>query len=145
MTPEARSVPDVLADRYASADLVRLWSSEHRVVLERRLWLAVLKAQAVQGLGVPAMAIRDYERVVEQVDLTSISRRERVTRHDVKARIEEFNALAGHEHVHKALTGRDVGDNVEQFQIRLSLEHARDGHVPCRGVAGSFGGRVGGV
>ncbi|MFK0202448.1 adenylosuccinate lyase [Streptomyces lavendulae] len=126
MTDEACRVPDVLADRYASDDLVRLWSAEHRVVLERRLWLAVLKAQAAQGLAVPERAIGDYERVLERVDLASIGRRERVTRHDVKARIEEFNALAGHEHVHKALTGRDVGDNVEQFQIRLSLEHARD-------------------
>jgi len=42
------------------------------------------------------------------VDLASIAARERVTRHDVKARIEEFSALAGHEHVHKGLTSRDL-------------------------------------
>ena len=40
-----------------------------------------------------------------------------VTRHDVKARIEEFNALAGHEHVHKGMTSRDLTENVEQLQI----------------------------
>src|SRR5690606_19818509 len=56
--------------------------------------------------------------------------RERVTRHDVKARIEEFNALAGHEHVHKGMTSRDLTENVEQLQIRLSLEH-----VHAHGVA----------
>ena len=43
-------------------------------------------------------------------------------RHDVKARIEEFNALAGHEHVHKGMTSRDLTENVEQLQIRRSLE-----------------------
>ncbi|HKQ41789.1 MAG TPA: adenylosuccinate lyase, partial [Pseudonocardia sp.] len=60
------------------------------------------------------------------VDLASIAARERVTRHDVKARIEEFAALAGHEHIHKGLTSRDLTENVEQLQIRLSLEHVRD-------------------
>ena len=74
----------------------------------------------------PRAAIADYERVVEQVDLASIAARERVTRHDVKARIEEFNALAGHEHVHKGMTSRDLTENVEQLQIRLSLELVRD-------------------
>ena len=70
--------------------------------------------------------IEDYERVAEDVDLASIAARERVTRHDVKARIEEFAALAGHEHIHKGLTSRDLTENVEQLQIRLSLEHVRD-------------------
>jgi adenylosuccinate lyase len=64
--------------------------------------------------------------VLEQVDLDSIAERERQTRHDVKARIEEFNALAGHEHVHKGMTSRDLTENVEQLQVRRSLEHVRD-------------------
>ena len=51
----------------------------------------------------------------------SIAARERVTRHDVKARIEEFSALAGHEHIHKGMTSRDLTENVEQLQIRASL------------------------
>ena len=66
--------------------------------------------------------IADYERVIDDVDLASIAARERVLRHDVKARIEEFNALAGHEHVHKGMTSRDLTENVEQLQIRRSLE-----------------------
>jgi adenylosuccinate lyase len=119
-------IPNVLAARYASPELVRLWSPEYKIVLERRLWIAVLHAQRDLGVDVPATAIADYERVVEQVDLGSIAARERVTRHDVKARIEEFNALAGHEQVHKGLTSRDLTENVEQLQIRLSLELVRD-------------------
>ncbi|WP_054816555.1 adenylosuccinate lyase [Nocardia arizonensis] len=123
-------VPNVLATRYASPQLVHLWSPEHKVVLERRLWLEVLRAQSELGVDIPEGVVADYERVVEQVDLASIAERERVTRHDVKARIEEFNALAGHEHVHKGMTSRDLTENVEQLQIRLSLEH-----VHAHGVA----------
>ncbi|MFH5206981.1 adenylosuccinate lyase [Antrihabitans sp. NCIMB 15449] len=124
------NIPNVLANRYASPELVRLWSPEYKIVLERRLWLEVLRAQADLGVDVPADAIADYERVLENVDLASIAARERVTRHDVKARIEEFNALAGHEQVHKGMTSRDLTENVEQLQIRLSLEH-----VHAHGVA----------
>ena len=119
-------IPNVLAARYASPELVRLWSPESKVVLERRLWIAVLRAQRELGIPVPDGVIVDYERVAEDVDLASIAARERVTRHDVKARIEEFAALAGHEHIHKGLTSRDLTENVEQLQIRLSLEHVRD-------------------
>ncbi|MEC3992271.1 adenylosuccinate lyase [Actinacidiphila sp. DG2A-62] len=125
MTAKPR-IPNVLVGRYASAELATLWSPEQKVVLERRLWLAVLRAQRDLGIEVPEQAIADYERVVEQVDLESIAARERVNRHDVKARIEEFNALAGHEQVHKGMTSRDLTENVEQLQIRLSLELVRD-------------------
>src|SRR5690348_15195683 len=102
--------------------MVAIWSPEAKVVGERRLWLAVLRAQAELGVSVPAEAIADYERVIEDVDLASIAERERALRHDVKARIEEFNALAGHEHVHKGMTSRDLTENVEQLQVRRSLE-----------------------
>jgi adenylosuccinate lyase len=119
-------IPNVLASRYASTDLALLWSPEYKVVLERRLWLAVLRAQKDLGVEVPDSALADYERVLEDVDLASIAEREKVTRHDVKARIEEFNALAGHEQVHKGMTSRDLTENVEQLQVRRSLELARD-------------------
>jgi adenylosuccinate lyase len=119
-------IPNVLASRYASAELAELWSPEHKVRLERELWLAVLRAQAELGVSVPEQVIADYQRVLDRVDLESIAARERVTRHDVKARIEEFNALAGHEHVHKGMTSRDLTENVEQLQQRRSLELLRD-------------------
>ncbi|HEX5401160.1 MAG TPA: adenylosuccinate lyase [Pseudonocardiaceae bacterium] len=119
------NIPNVLAGRYASTAMATLWSPEHKIVLERELWLAVLRAQADLGLAVPAGAVADYERVVDTVDLASIAARERITKHDVKARIEEFNALAGHELVHTGMTSRDLTENVEQLQIRRSLEHVR--------------------
>ena len=119
-------IPDVLATRYASAEMVQLWSPRAKVALERQLWIAVLKAQADLGIDVPPGVIDDYERVVDDVDLDSIKEREKATRHDVKARIEEFNALAGHEHIHKGMTSRDLTENVEQLQVRESLLLIRD-------------------
>ncbi len=123
---ETIGYPDVLADRYASQELVELWSARHKVVLERRLWLAVLRAQRDLGVDVPDGVIDAYEAVLDEVGLDDIAARERVTRHDVKARIDSFTALAGHEHVHKAMTSRDLTENVEQLQVRDSLRLVRD-------------------
>ena len=110
------AIPNVLAARYASTAMAMLWSPAHKIVLERQLWLAVLRAQAELGVAVPAAAIDAYQAVVD-----SIATRERVTRHDVKARIEEFAELAGHEHIHKGMTSRDLTENVEQLQVRRAL------------------------
>ena len=119
-------IPNVLAARYASPALRDLWSPERKVVAERELWLAVLAAQADLGIDVPDGVLEDYRRVLHTVDLDSIAARERRTRHDVKARIEEFDDLAGHQHVHKGMTSRDLTENVEQLQIRDSLRLVAD-------------------
>jgi adenylosuccinate lyase len=124
--PSRPVIANVLAARYASDEMCGLWSAEHKVVLERRFWLAVLRAQEDLGVAVAPGAVAAYEAVVDRVDLVSIAARERVTKHDVKARIEEFSALAGVEEVHKGLTSRDLTENVEQLQIRSSLELVRD-------------------
>jgi adenylosuccinate lyase len=119
-------LPNVLAERYASPQITALWSPEQKIVFERQLWLAVLEAQRRLGVDVPSDAIAAYRAVLGQVDLQSIKVRERALRHDVKARIEEFCALAGHEQIHKGMTSRDLTENVEQMQIRSSLVVIRE-------------------
>ncbi len=116
------AIPNILAQRYASAAIRDIWSPSGKIRLEREYWVAVMKAQAGLGLDIPAEAIAAYERVIDQIDLDAIDRRERITRHDVKARIEAFNELAGHEHIHKGMTSRDLTENVEQLQMYRSLE-----------------------
>ena len=123
------SVPNVLANRYASTQMRDIWAPEAKIISERKLWLAVLRAQRDLGVdfgGADAdEVIAAYERVIDQVDLASIDARERVTRHDVKARIEEFNDLAGFEHIHKGMTSRDLTENIEQLQVLDSLRVIR--------------------
>ena len=119
-------IPNVLAERYASNAISEIWSAEGRIVLEREFWIAVMKAQKDLGLDIPQEAIDAYEAVKSQVNLSSIMERERITRHDVKARIEEFCDLAGHQHIHKGMTSRDLTENVEQLQVFRSLLIVRD-------------------
>ena len=133
MSQRSVEVPDVLAARYASGAMVELWSPTRKVVLERRLWVAVLEAQRDLGVEVPDGVIEAYRAVIEKVDLDAIEARERITRHDVKARIEEFSALAGHQYAHRGMTSRDVTENVEQLQVRESLALVRDRMVATLG------------
>ncbi|AEX44897.1 adenylosuccinate lyase [Corynebacterium diphtheriae bv. mitis] len=126
---EKKKIANVLSNRYASAELTELWSPEAKILLERQLWIAVMKAQKNLGVDIPTEAISAYEAVIDRIDLDSIAQREKITRHDVKARIEEFNALAGYEHIHKGMTSRDLTENVEQLQIYRSLEMMRNKSV----------------
>jgi len=116
----------VLADRYASAEMKKIFAPEEKIIAERRLWIAVARAQSKLGHSIADSVIADYEKVITKVDLASIDAREKVTRHDVKARIEEFNALAGHEAIHAGMTSRDLTENIEALQIRDGLEIVRD-------------------
>jgi adenylosuccinate lyase len=118
----AQPIPNVLADRYASTAMKDIWSQTGRIALERDFWIAVMKAQRDLGVPIPSEAIKDYERVKGQIDLASIDKRERVTLHDVKARIEEFSDLAKRQFIHLGLTSRDLTENVEQLQIFRALK-----------------------
>jgi len=116
----------LLASRYASAAMREIFAPEAKIIAERKLWIAVMRAQSTLGHAISKDVITDYENVVTRVDLSAIDAREKQTRHDVKARIEEFNALAGHEAIHAGMTSRDLTENIEALQIRNGLEIVHD-------------------
>ncbi len=118
----AAPIPNVLAERYASTAMKDLWSQRGRIALERDFWIAVMKAQRDLGVPIPGEAIKDYEKVKDQIDLAAIDKRERTTLHDVKARIEEFSELAKRQFIHLGLTSRDLTENVEQLQVIRGLK-----------------------
>ena len=126
---------DVLAERYASQAMLNIWSSRNKIVYERQLWLAAIKAQAELGLPVSYDAIQAYKKAIHVIDFNSIAEREVKTRHDVKARIEEFNAVASQfagvalELIHQGFTSRDLTENVEQLQILNALKLVREKSV----------------
>ena len=116
------STPNVLATRYATKEMVAIFDPVNKIINERKFWITILKLQQKSGLPITDSDIKAYEKVIEKVDLISIDKREMKTRHDVKARIEEFNALAGVEKIHIGLTSRDLTENIELVQIKAALE-----------------------
>jgi adenylosuccinate lyase len=116
----------LLAERYATLAMREIFAPESKVIAERKLWIAVMRAQSTLGHTISKDVITDYEKVITQVDLASIDAREKQLRHDVKARIEEFNTLAGHQVIHAGMTSRDLTENIEALQIRSALEIVHD-------------------
>jgi adenylosuccinate lyase len=114
--------PNVLATRYATKEMVAIFDPINKIINERKFWIRILKLQQKAGLPITNSDIKAYEKVVEKVDLDSIDKREIKTRHDVNARIEEFNALAGIEKIHIGMTSRDLTENIELIQIKAALE-----------------------
>ena len=114
--------PNVLATRYATKEMVAIFDPVNKIINERKFWITILKLQQKAGLPITDSDVKAYEKVIEKVDLNSIDKREVETRHDVKARIEEFNALAGVEKIHIGLTSRDLTENIELIQIKAGLE-----------------------
>jgi len=114
---------NVLSQRYASPEINRIFSEEGRILAERELWIAVMKAQRSLGVPIPGDVIEGYEAAKHQIDLKFIQSRELETKHDVKAKIEGFVKVSGMpEHIHKGMTSRDLTDNVEQMQLKKASQ-----------------------
>ena len=118
-------IPNVLANRYATKEMVAIFAPVNKIIAERKFWITILRLQKAGGLSITDSDITSYEKVVEKVDLASIEKRERANRHDVKARIEEFNSLAGLEKIHIGLTSRDLTENIELIAIKDGLHLVR--------------------
>ena len=114
-------ISNVLASRYASEPMKNLWSATGKIILEREFWIAVMKAQKELGVDIEDDAIESSLKAKGLVDLKAIQEREKITKHDVKARLEEFAEKAGHQHAHKGMTSRDLTENVEQLQVHRAL------------------------
>jgi adenylosuccinate lyase len=123
MTPAV--IPNVLANRYATKEMVAIFDPVNKIIAERKFWISILRLQKAGGLLITDSEIASYEKVIEKVDLASIEKRERANRHDVKARIEEFNSLAGIEKIHIGLTSRDLTENIELIAIKDGLNLVR--------------------
>jgi len=125
MSTTSNLIPNVLATRYATKDMVAIFDPINKIIAERRFWITILRFQKKAGLPITDSDIASYEKVINHVDLASIEAREKQSRHDVKARIEEFNDLAKCEKIHIGMTSRDLTENIELIAIRDGLNLIR--------------------
>jgi adenylosuccinate lyase len=105
--------------------MVAIFDSINKIIAERKFWITILRLQKKAGLPITDGDISSYEKAINNVDLASIERREKQSRHDVKARIEEFNDLAKCEKIHIGMTSRDLTENIELIAIRDGLNLIR--------------------
>lgn len=113
-----------LATRYASAEMVRLWSPRNRCATWRRIWIALAQAQRELGLSISAAQLRALRRAEGNIDFEAVARYEKKLRHDVMAHIYAFGDAAPSARgiLHLGATSMDVVDNADLLLMRRGLD-----------------------
>jgi adenylosuccinate lyase len=116
-----------LAERYASRAMLELWSPRTRHGLWRQLWLALAESERELGAPIPAEAIEQMRRHVDDVDFAAVASYERRFRHDVMAHVHAFGdaAPAARPFIHLGATSAFVTDNADLILMRRGLELLR--------------------
>jgi adenylosuccinate lyase len=113
-----------LATRYASAEMTRLWSDNHRYRLWRETWLALAEGEAELGLPISAEQLAQMRANLEPIDFAKAAEYERRMRHDVFAHLHAFADAcpAARPIIHLGATSAFVTDNVDLVLMRESLD-----------------------
>jgi adenylosuccinate lyase len=113
-----------LAARYASAEMTRLWSDNHRYKLWRQTWLALAEAEAELGLPISAEQLAQMRANLVPIDFAKAAAYERQMRHDVFAHLHTFGDAAplARPILHLGATSAFVTDNTDLILMRESLD-----------------------
>jgi adenylosuccinate lyase len=121
---DALSYANPLTERYASAEMARLFSARFKFETWRRLWLWLAEEERRLGLPIPEDAIAQMRANIERIDFEGAAREEERTRHDVMAHVLVFGlaAPAASGIIHWGATSAYVSDNGDLIQMRAALE-----------------------
>jgi adenylosuccinate lyase len=116
-----------LTERYASPEMSRIFSPQHKFGTWRRLWLALAEAERELGLPVSEEAIAAIRAHLDDVDLDRAAELERELRHDVMAHVHLLGEQAPEARaiIHLGATSAFVGDNTDLIQHREALTLVR--------------------
>jgi len=116
-----------LAERYASAAMLQLWSPTSRYGLWRRLWLALAEAERDLGADIPVAALDQMRAHLDDIDFAAVAAYEKRFRHDVMAHVHAFGdaAPAARGVIHFGATSAFVTDNADLILMRRGLELLR--------------------
>lgn len=124
-----------LIERYASPEMVEIFSPLARARLWREIWCALAEAQRELGVAIPEDAIAALRANIDRIDLQRVAEIEREVRHDVMAHLHHYAEVApsARPYLHLAATSADITDNADLIQHRQALDRVLRGLV--RGIA----------
>ncbi len=128
MTSEHATYDNPLVDRYASAEMGRLWGPQRKFSTWRRLWVALAEAEAELGLPITPAQIAQLRAKVDDIDFEAAAGHERRLRHDVMAHVHAYGDVCPDARgiIHWGATSCYVTDNTDLILMRESLEQVRD-------------------
>ncbi|MBN1437618.1 MAG: adenylosuccinate lyase [Sedimentisphaerales bacterium] len=116
-----------LVSRYASGEMLRVWSPSFKFGMWRRLWLALAEAEAELGLPISKGQLGQMRAHLDDIDFGKAAKYEKKFRHDVMAHVHTFGDAAplARGIIHLGATSAFVGDNTDLIQMRAGLELVR--------------------
>ena len=129
-----------LASRYASKEMLRLFSPDKKFTTWRRLWIALARAEMELGLPITQAQIDEMEREKDHIDYDLAARKEKELRHDVMAHIHTYGASCPNAMpiIHLGATSCYVGDNTDIIIMGEALRLIRDKLVRILAALGRF-------
>lgn len=117
-----------LSARYASPEMLYLFSSDKKFTTWHRLWIALARGEMELGLPVTKEQVQEMEAHANEVDYEAAKRWERKLRHDVMAHIHAYGEQCPKAMpiIHLGATSCYVGDNTDIILMREALELIRD-------------------
>ncbi|MDO5112428.1 MAG: adenylosuccinate lyase [Clostridia bacterium] len=118
-----------LASRYASSEMLRLFSPDARYTTWRKLWVELARAQHALGLPVSKEQVAELESHVADIDYAVVEEKEKAIRHDVMAHIYAYGLVCPNAKpiLHLGATSCYVTDNADLILYRDALTLIRGG------------------
>lgn len=116
-----------LSTRYASDDMLYLFSADKKFSTWRRLWIALARAEQTLGLDISDAQITEMEAHINDIDYDYTAVKEKELRHDVMAHVHAFGKVSPKAFpiIHLGATSCYVGDNTDLILMREGLELIR--------------------
>ncbi len=116
-----------LVTRYASSDMLHLFSPDTRYETWRKLWVSLARAQHALGLPVTREQVDELAAHVSPIDYAVVAAKEQELRHDVMAHIYAFGQAAPGAKgiIHLGATSCYVTDNADLIIYRSALRRLR--------------------
>ena len=116
-----------LSARYASEEMLRLFSPDTRYETWRRLWVSLAQAEHDLGLPVTQAQVDELRANVSPINYDVVAAKEKEIRHDVMAHIHGFGRMAPDAAgiIHLGATSCYVTDNADLIIYRSALRHLR--------------------
>ena len=129
-----------LSSRYASDEMLRLFSADKKFSTWRRLWVALARGEMDLGLPVTAEQVAELEAHLDDINYDSAAQWERKLRHDVMAHIHAYGEQCPKAMpiIHLGATSCYVGDNTDLILMREGLGLIRDKLVRVLAVLADF-------
>ena len=132
-----------LASRYASREMLYLFSPDKKFTTWHRLWIALARAEMELGLPITQAQIDEMERERDHIDYDLAAQKEKELRHDVMAHIHAYGAHCPNAMpiIHLGATSCYVGDNTDVILMKEGLQLIRDKLVRVLASLAKFAGR----